>query len=158
MLNTIANAMTVMNEPSINQKEDETASLTWVKKLECFLKRVSAADVPVLMQGETGVGKEVLARQICASSPRANKPFLKLNCAALPSELVESELFGYERGAFTGAFRNVPGKFELRMAARSCWMKSATWISSSRPNCCRCCRTGNFNDWVPGKPSKWMCG
>jgi two-component system response regulator AtoC len=59
------------------------------------------------------VGKEVLARQIHACSRRANKPFLKLNCAALPSELVESELFGYERGAFTGAFRSNPGKFEL---------------------------------------------
>lgn len=85
----------------------------WVGKPDLFLSRVGAADVPVLLQGETGVGKEVLARRICACSPRAGKPFLKLNCAALPSELVESELFGYERGAFTGAFRTTPGKFEM---------------------------------------------
>jgi two-component system response regulator AtoC len=77
------------------------------------LERVGNSDVPVLLQGETGVGKEVLARQLHARSPRARKPFLKVNCAALPSELIESELFGYERGAFTGAFRNKPGKFEL---------------------------------------------
>jgi two-component system response regulator AtoC len=66
----------------------------------------------VLIQGETGSGKEVLARELHAHSPRANKPLLKLNCAALPSELVESELFGYERGAFTGAFQKKFGMFE----------------------------------------------
>ncbi len=71
------------------------------------------ADVPVLLHGETGVGKEVMARRLCAYSARANKPFLKLNCAALPSELIESELFGYEKGAFTGATIDKPGKFEL---------------------------------------------
>jgi transcriptional regulator with GAF, ATPase, and Fis domain len=92
---------------------ESITSWPWTRKLELFLARVGAADVPVLLQGETGVGKEVLARRICACSSRANKPFLKLNCAALPAELVESELFGYDRGAFTGAFRNTPGKFEM---------------------------------------------
>jgi two-component system, NtrC family, response regulator AtoC len=88
-------------------------SSSWTKKVDLFLEQVGSSEVPVLLQGETGVGKEVLARQIHACSRRAKKAFLKLNCAALPSELVESELFGYERGAFTGAFRNNPGKFEL---------------------------------------------
>src|SRR5579862_9001661 len=88
-------------------------SSSWTKKLDLFLNQVGTSDVPVLLQGETGVGKEVLARQIHGCSRRSKKPFLKLNCAALPSELIESELFGYERGAFTGAFRNNPGKFEL---------------------------------------------
>jgi two-component system response regulator AtoC len=78
-----------------------------------FLTRVGAADVPVLLCGETGVGKEVMARRLWAYSPRAGKPFLKLNCAALPSELIESELFGYEKGAFTGATVDKPGKFEV---------------------------------------------
>jgi len=89
------------------------ASSSWTKKLDLFLRQVGASDAPALVQGETGVGKEVLARQLHAYSPRAKKPLLKLNCAALPSELIESELFGYERGAFTGAFRNSPGKFEV---------------------------------------------
>jgi len=80
---------------------------------ELFLSRVGMADVPVLLHGETGVGKEVMARRLCAYSARANKPFLKLNCAAFPSELIESELFGYEKGAFTGAIVDKPGKFEL---------------------------------------------
>jgi two-component system response regulator AtoC len=77
------------------------------------LTRIAQSDVPVLLQGESGVGKEVLARQLHLQSRRARKPFLKINCAALPAGLLESELFGYERGAFTGAFRTTPGKFEV---------------------------------------------
>jgi two-component system, NtrC family, response regulator AtoC len=78
-----------------------------------LVRRISVSEAPVLIEGETGVGKEVLAREIHAHSRRAHQPFLKLNCAALPSELVESELFGYERGAFTGAFQRKAGMFEL---------------------------------------------
>ena len=83
------------------------------RPMQAHLKQIGNSDVPVLIEGETGAGKEVLARFIHANSPRVRKPFLKLNCAALPSELIESELFGYERGAFTGAFKNKPGKFEI---------------------------------------------
>jgi two-component system response regulator AtoC len=82
-------------------------------EIEGLLRQVGLSDVPVLLQGETGVGKEVLARQLHSHSVRAKNQFLKLNCAALPPELVESELFGYERGAFTGAFKDRPGKFEM---------------------------------------------
>jgi len=85
----------------------------WSQKLDLLVQRLGNSDVPVLLQGETGVGKEVLARKLHAKSARAAHPFLKLNCAALPSELVESELFGYDKGAFTGAFKNTPGKFEM---------------------------------------------
>ena len=89
------------------------SSGTWSQRVSALLERVGASDVPVLLRGETGVGKEVLARKLHEQSKRAGRPFLKLNCAALPSELVESELFGYERGAFTGAFKSTPGKFEM---------------------------------------------
>ena len=84
----------------------------WARKIQGFLGQIGESDVPVLLRGETGVGKEVLARQLHARSPRRDKPFLKVNCAALPSELVESELFGYERGAFTGAFKASEGRFK----------------------------------------------
>jgi two-component system response regulator AtoC len=83
------------------------------RSIQATLKQLAASDVPVVLQGETGVGKEVLAREIHALSQRAPRPFLKLNCAAVPLELLESELFGYERGAFTGASGSKPGKFEL---------------------------------------------
>jgi two-component system, NtrC family, response regulator AtoC len=77
-----------------------------MRELASLLTPVGWSEVPVLIQGETGCGKEVVARELHARSPRSHQPFLKLNCAALPSELVESELFGYERGAFTGAFQS----------------------------------------------------
>jgi two-component system response regulator AtoC len=76
------------------------------------LGQIGWSEVPVLIQGETGTGKEVLARELHAQSPRADNPFLKLNCAALPSELIESELFGHERGAFPGAIQKKAGMFE----------------------------------------------
>ena len=75
--------------------------------------KIASADVPVLLLGESGTGKGVVARLIHAISDRARGTFLKVNCAALPSELLESELFGYEAGAFTGATKSKPGKFEL---------------------------------------------
>ena len=75
--------------------------------------QIAPVDVPVFICGESGVGKEVVARMIHMRSTRRNQAFVKVNCAALPGELLESELFGYEQGAFTGAVRSKPGKFEL---------------------------------------------
>ena len=81
------------------------------RALETALK-VARVDLSILIQGENGVGKEVLANFIHAKSLRAEKPYIKINCSALPPTLFESELFGYERGAFTGAERSgKPGLF-----------------------------------------------
>ncbi len=82
-------------------------------RIKEIIDQVADTDVTVLIQGESGVGKEVVARSIHLNSFRREKPFIKVNCAALPSELLESELFGYEKGAFTGAYRQKLGKFEL---------------------------------------------
>src|SRR5690348_9890745 len=82
-------------------------------KLRAQAELVAQVDIPVLLLGESGTGKEIFARIIHAVSPRVHGPFLKVNCAALPEDLLESELFGYEPGAFTGATQVKPGKFEL---------------------------------------------
>jgi two-component system response regulator AtoC len=82
-------------------------------KIRQQILQIAPVDVPVFIHGESGVGKEVVARMLHLRSARASQPFIKVNCAALPSELLESELFGYEQGAFTGAIRSKPGKFEL---------------------------------------------
>jgi two-component system response regulator AtoC len=82
-------------------------------QIRAVIERVAETDVTVLIQGESGTGKEVVARALHETSQRRGGPFVKVNCAALPGELLESELFGFERGAFTGAVARKPGKFEV---------------------------------------------
>ncbi len=84
-----------------------------VLQLKKLAAHVAQSDVPVLILGESGVGKELLSRFLHSRSPRRRQPFVKVNCAALPGDLLESELFGYERGAFTGALHEKPGRFSL---------------------------------------------
>jgi DNA-binding NtrC family response regulator len=78
-----------------------------------MIRKVAAADSSVLISGETGVGKELVARAVHLASPRRAQPFIKVNCAAIPDTLLESDLFGHEKGAFTGAVITKPGRFEL---------------------------------------------
>ncbi len=84
-----------------------------IAELYAILERVADTPTTVLITGESGTGKELVARALHEHSSRKDKPFIKVNCAAIPKELIESELFGYERGAFTGAVASKPGRFEL---------------------------------------------
>ena len=84
-----------------------------MEKVKAVVDQVAPTDITVLIGGETGTGKELVAQAIHFKSLRCNKPLVKVNCAAIPSELLESELFGFEKGAFTGAHARKPGKFEL---------------------------------------------
>jgi len=88
----------------------QTPAMIQIKR---HIVRLAKSDVTVLISGESGTGKELVARSIHKLSPRADQPFIKVNSAALPSNLLESELFGFEKGAFTGAFDKKPGKFAL---------------------------------------------
>jgi DNA-binding NtrC family response regulator len=84
-----------------------------MENLRQLIRKVARTHATVLIQGESGTGKEVVARALYRQSPRANAPFIKVNCAAIPENLIESEFFGHERGAFTGALNKREGRFEL---------------------------------------------
>jgi DNA-binding NtrC family response regulator len=84
-----------------------------LRKVFASLQRAAATDTTVLLEGESGTGKELFARSLHALSPRAEAPFVAINCAAIPETLLETELFGHEKGAFTGAVARKPGKFEM---------------------------------------------
>jgi len=105
--------------PSLSDEKSPTGAAGLVLqdplslKLLARLKLIAASDAPVLVTGETGTGKELLAREVHAQSPRARQPFVAVNAGAFSEQLIESELFGYERGAFTGATERKPGWFEV---------------------------------------------
>ena len=84
-----------------------------LRKVFASLQKAAATDTTVLLEGESGTGKELFARSLHALSPRAEAPFVAINCAAIPETLLETELFGHEKGAFTGAVARKPGKFEM---------------------------------------------
>src|SRR5258708_10510069 len=84
-----------------------------VRAIVCSMDEVGQSEVTVLIEGESGTGKELVARMIHLQSRRGDRPYISVNCAALPEQLLEAELFGHVKGAFTGAVANKPGRFQL---------------------------------------------
>jgi DNA-binding NtrC family response regulator len=97
----------------VSQKYEIVGESAVMQELKAEITRVAQADARVLILGPNGAGKELVARQLHEQSPRKDEPFVEVNCAAIPSELIESELFGHEKGSFTGAIKDKKGKFEL---------------------------------------------
>lgn len=97
----------------IPEETDIVAESQEMRKILEIARQIAKTDITVLLTGESGVGKEVIAKYIHKNSNRANAPFIAINCAAITETLLEAELFGYEKGAFTGATERKPGKFEL---------------------------------------------
>lgn len=114
--NTLSNKVlkneTKILKKKIQKKYEMIGASPSMAKLRSLVGLLSKTDARVLITGDNGTGKEVIARQIYHSSPRADKPFVEVNCAAIPTELIESELFGHEKGAFTSAVKSRVGKFE----------------------------------------------
>lgn len=94
-----------------------------MQKVLTLVNKVAETQAPVLITGESGTGKEVIAKLLHQLSPRHEGPFIKINCAAIPETLLEAELFGYEKGAFTGAIQSKPGLFELAEGELFSWMR-----------------------------------
>ena len=84
-----------------------------IRDVEALIERLAKVDLSVLVRGETGTGKDIVAKMLHKRSPRYGKAFIKVNCPSIPKDILESELFGYERGAFTGADTSKPGRFEM---------------------------------------------
>jgi len=108
-----ANAAPSIEENCGKDEFEMIGSSRALKSALAEVQRVAPTDSTVLVLGETGTGKELIAQAIHKASSRRNRPFIKLNCAAIPGDLLESELFGYEKGAFTGAFAQKSGRFEM---------------------------------------------
>ena len=120
-------------------------------------RRAAATDATVMILGESGTGKEVTARFIHDQSRRKDGPFVPVECSAMPGTLIESELFGYERGAFTGAERTKKGLIESADGGTLFWTRSATWAWNCKPASFALWRSARFAAWADCLPVSVDC-
>ena len=118
---------------------------------------VAKSKSTVLITGETGTGKEMVARAIHFHSAQREMPLVKVNCAAIPENLLESELFGHVRGAFTGALTNKKGKFALADGGTIFLDEIGTMARRCRRSCCACCRSASSSRSDRSGARRWTC-
>src|SRR5262245_35660259 len=118
------------------------------------VSQVAVTDCPVLLLGETGTGKELIARRIHDNSRRRERGMVTVNCAALPAGLVESELFGYEKGAFTGALKSTPGRFELADGGTILLDEIGELPAEIQPKLLRVLQSGEFHRLGAARPTR----
>ncbi len=129
-----------------------------MQEVKDTIEQVADTTAKVLIRGESGTGKEVVARMIHAQSRRHEKPFVKVNCAAIPYELLESELFGYEPGAFSGANRQKLGKFDLADGGTIFLDEVSEMHPSLQAKLLHVLQGGEFSGWAARAISPWMFG
>ena len=122
------------------------------------VEQVAPTDSTVLIQGETGTGKELIAHAIHNASPRCGRALIKLNCAAIPLDLLESELFGHEKGAFTGAVTQKIGRFEMADSGTLFLDEVGDIPPALQPKLLRVFKSKSSSAWVAGALIRWTCG
>jgi len=138
--------------------EEIVGSSEGLREVVAQIAKVAPTDSTVLILGETGTGKELIARAIHKRSKRLARAFIRVNCAAIPPSLISSELFGHEKGAFTGALQRRLGRFELADGGTISSMKSATFPRTPRMRYCACCKSASSSASVELKRSALTCG
>jgi two-component system, response regulator FlrC len=137
--------------------QDMVVEDPYTRELLRLANKVAGSEVTVLLNGESGVGKEVFARYLHRRSARAQGPFVAVNCAAIPENMLEAMLFGYERGAFTGAHESRPGKFEQAQGGTLLLDEISEMDPGCRRNCCGCCRSAKWSASGGKRTVAWMC-
>lgn len=128
-----------------------------IEHMKQLIEKVAPSDARVLITGDNGTGKELVAHRLHELSHRADRPFVEVNCAAIPSELIESELFGHEKGSFTSAIRMRKGKFEQADGGTLFLDEIGDMSLAAQARCCGLCRRTGSAVWAATRTSRWTC-